>query len=257
MSLKLKVNPISSDFFCTFPLWLLKLVMGKLSGFIFCFLFIYPPGYSQVTFRRLSVQEGISNSSVIAITQDDDHFLWFGTRDGLNRFDGYNIQIFRKEGGNPNSILFDETGYQIEYSIDGGKSYQVLKNLPSNTTQYTFSDAGFNKNTLFRLVAKGEKGWSPYTYSTTALVTTSTTNTLSQMGITIYPNPSGNILKISSSSPLKNGVIYHLNGTKLKEWQWENGMEISVSLIELPQGQYFISLSSDNQKTAVGSFQKY
>jgi len=108
MSLKLKVTPISSDFFCTFPLWLLKLVMGKLSGFIFCFLFIYPPGYSQVTFRRLSVQEGISNSSVIAITQDDDHFLWFGTRDGLNRFDGYNIQIFRKEGGNPNSILFDD-----------------------------------------------------------------------------------------------------------------------------------------------------
>ncbi|MBU6169795.1 MAG: T9SS type A sorting domain-containing protein, partial [Bacteroidetes bacterium] len=154
-------------------------------------------------------------------------------------------------------IAMDETGYLIEYSIDGGKSYQVLKNLPSNTTQYTFSDAGFNANTLFRLVAKGEKGWSPYTYSTTALVTTGTSNTLAQMGISLYPNPSGDILKISSSTPLKNGVIYHLNGTKLKEYQWENGMEISISLIELPQGQYFISLSSDDQKTAVGSFQKY
>ena len=154
-------------------------------------------------------------------------------------------------------IAMDETGYKIEYSTDGGKSYQVLKNLPSNTTQYTIPEAGFNANTLFRVVAKGEKGWSPYTYSTTALVTTSTSNTLAQMGITLYPNPSGNILKISSSTPLKNGVIYHLNGTKLKEWQWENGTELSISLIELPQGQYFISLSSDNQKTAIGSFQKY
>ena len=54
------------------------------------------------------MQEGISNSSVIAITQDNDHFLWFGTRDGLNRFDGYNIQIFRKDRGNPNSLLFDD-----------------------------------------------------------------------------------------------------------------------------------------------------
>lgn len=154
-------------------------------------------------------------------------------------------------------IAMDETGYQIEYSIDGGKSYQVLKNLPSNTTQYTIPEAGFNANTLFRVVAKGEKGWSPYTYSTTALVTTGTSSSLAQMGITLYPNPSGDILKISSSTPLKNGVIYHLNGTKLKEWQWENGMELSISLIELPQGQYFISLSSDNQKTAIGSFQKY
>jgi hypothetical protein len=154
-------------------------------------------------------------------------------------------------------VAMDETGYQIEYSVDGGKSYQILKNLPSNTTQYTMSEAGFNANTLFRVVAKGEKGWSPYTYSTTALVTTGTSNTLAQMGITLYPNPSGNILKISSATPLKNGVIYHLNGTKLKEWQWENGTELSISLIELPQGQYFISLSSDNQKTAIGSFQKY
>lgn len=52
-------------------------------------------------------------------------------------------------------IAMDETGYQIEYSIDGGKSYQVLKNLPSNTTQYTIPEAGFNANTLFRVVAKG------------------------------------------------------------------------------------------------------
>jgi signal transduction histidine kinase/ligand-binding sensor domain-containing protein/DNA-binding response OmpR family regulator len=82
--------------------------MGKLSAFIFCFLFLHALGYSQVTFRRLSVQEGISNSSVIAITQDNDHFLWFGTRDGLNRFDGYSIQIFRKDRGNPNGLLFDD-----------------------------------------------------------------------------------------------------------------------------------------------------
>ena len=82
--------------------------MGKLLAFIFCFLFLHALGYSQITFRRLSVQEGISNSSVIAVTQDNDHFLWFGTRDGLNRFDGYNIQIFRKDRGNPNSLLFDD-----------------------------------------------------------------------------------------------------------------------------------------------------
>ena len=82
--------------------------MRKFFLLIFGFISFWLFGYSQVTFRRLSVQEGISNSSVIAITQDNDHFLWFGTRDGLNRFDGYNIQIFRKDRDNPNSLLFDD-----------------------------------------------------------------------------------------------------------------------------------------------------
>jgi len=82
--------------------------MRKFFLLIFGFISFWLFGYSQVTFRRLSVQEGISNSSVIAITQDEDHFLWFGTRDGLNRFDGYNIQIFRRDRDNPKSILFDD-----------------------------------------------------------------------------------------------------------------------------------------------------
>ena len=82
--------------------------MRKFFLLIFGFISFWLFGYSQVTFRRLSVQEGISNSSVIAITQDEDHFLWFGTRDGLNRFDGYNIQIFRKDRDKPNSLLFDD-----------------------------------------------------------------------------------------------------------------------------------------------------
>ena len=212
--------------------------------------FSQPPGYMEHAFKQVSPQSLYDEQLKIRLAgleTPDAPAQWKVTKNGAQG-------ILSMEWLD---VAMDETGYQIEYSVDGGKSYQVLKNLPSNTTQYTMSEAGFNANTLFRVVAKGEKGWSPYTYSTTALVTTGTSNTLAQMGITLYPNPTGNILKISSATPLKNGVIYHLNGTKLKEWQWENGTELSISLIELPQGQYFISLSSDNQKTAIGSFQKY
>ena len=212
--------------------------------------FSQPPGYMEHAFKQVSPQSLYDEQLKIRLAgleTPDAPAQWKVTKNvsqGIISMEWLDIAM-------------DETGYQIETSVDGGKSYQVLKNLTSNTSQYTISEAGFNANTLFRVVAKGEKGWSPYTYSTTALVTTGTSNTLAQMGITLYPNPSGNILKISSATPLKNGVIYHLNGTKLKEWQWENGTDLSISLIELPQGQYFISLSSDNQKTAIGSFQKY
>lgn len=36
--------------------------------------------------------------------QDDNGFLWFGTKDGLNRYDGYNFKVFRNEPGNENSL---------------------------------------------------------------------------------------------------------------------------------------------------------
>ena len=212
--------------------------------------FSQPPGYMEHAFKQVNPQSLYDEQLKIRLAgleTPDAPAQWKVTKNGAQG-------IISMEWLD---VAMDELGYQIETSVDGGKSYQILKNLPPNTTQYTISEAGFNANTLFRVVAKGEKGWSPYTYSTTALVTTGTSNTLAQMGITLYPNPSGNILKISSATPLKNGVIYHLNGTKLKEWQWENGTELSISLIELPQGQYFIYLSSDNQKTAIGSFQKY
>lgn len=51
------------------------------------------------SFRHYQVESGLSNNSVHSILQDSDGFMWFGTKDGLNRFDGYTFKVFR---GNPN-----------------------------------------------------------------------------------------------------------------------------------------------------------
>jgi ligand-binding sensor domain-containing protein len=44
-------------------------------------------------FGHISVEEGLSNSFVNCVIQDRTGFLWFGTDDGLNRFDGYEIKV--------------------------------------------------------------------------------------------------------------------------------------------------------------------
>ena len=56
-------------------------------------------------FRRLSVAEGLSQEQVNAIKQDSRGFIWFGTKDGLNRFDGYSFKVFEPHPDDPDQLL--------------------------------------------------------------------------------------------------------------------------------------------------------
>ena len=49
-------------------------------------------------FEKLSVSDGLSNSVVLCTYQDRLGYLWIGTMDGLNRYDGYDIKVYKMEG---------------------------------------------------------------------------------------------------------------------------------------------------------------
>ncbi len=56
------------------------------------------------SFRHLSLEHGLSQSSVFCILQDRTGYLWFGTADGLNRYDGYGFTLFRHSVADSHSL---------------------------------------------------------------------------------------------------------------------------------------------------------
>ena len=61
-----------------------------------------------VRFEQLSREHGLSQSFVYAIAQDREGYMWFGTQEGLNRYDGFEFTVFAHEPNDPTSIS-DET----------------------------------------------------------------------------------------------------------------------------------------------------
>jgi signal transduction histidine kinase/ligand-binding sensor domain-containing protein/CheY-like chemotaxis protein/HPt (histidine-containing phosphotransfer) domain-containing protein len=56
-------------------------------------------------FEHLSVDDGLAQESVLAIVQDQDGFMWFGTQSGLSRYDGYRFTNYRNLVGDPTSLV--------------------------------------------------------------------------------------------------------------------------------------------------------
>ena len=65
--------------------------------FLFCIPSVSTTGQHAIAFQHLTKKNGLSQSSVFAIAQDSLGFMWFGTRNGLNKFDGYQFKIYQKD----------------------------------------------------------------------------------------------------------------------------------------------------------------
>ena len=60
--------------------------------------------YNNIRFKQLSIAEGLPHNTINAITQDNHGFIWFGTRNGLCRYDGYNINLFAHNEADSTSL---------------------------------------------------------------------------------------------------------------------------------------------------------
>jgi len=110
---------------------------------------------NRIRFEHLSLEQGLSQSSVLCMLQDGKGFMWFGTWDGLNKYDGYNFTVYKYDPEDPYSLSdntvwsmvedrlgvlwigtrgglnqFDrETGHFVRYQHDPGDPTSLSDNL--------------------------------------------------------------------------------------------------------------------------------
>ena len=82
---------------------------------------------SDIKFEHLTVEDGLSQSYVRCLFQDSKGFLWIGTEDGLNRYDGYNFKIYRHSLSDTTSIscsyilsIFEDKRGNLWIGTNGG-----------------------------------------------------------------------------------------------------------------------------------------
>src|SRR5579859_3867293 len=91
---------------------------------LWCFLCLLQPLLApsqnmHLSFEHLGTARGLSHSNVICTLQDSRGFMWFGTREGLNRYDGYTFTVYKNKVGDDtslsnnlvNAIVEDAKGY--------------------------------------------------------------------------------------------------------------------------------------------------
>lgn len=125
--------------------YFIKAIVCSLLLFLF-----YDISYAQnkITFDKLTVEDGLSQTSIVSITQDSMGFMWFGSKDGLNRYDSRHFEVFKNikndefslsASQNINALLTDKKGNiwvgtqkGLNQYIAETKTFKRYLNIPNN-----------------------------------------------------------------------------------------------------------------------------
>ncbi len=118
-----------------------------------------PPVSAQnIRFKNIALSQGLSQSSVQAMIQDRRGFLWFGTQDGLNCYDGYTMTVYRSSQGDstalPNSFvqtLYEDRSGALWVGTLGGGAARMQRSSRRFTTFQTTPSAGAPERNIYAL----------------------------------------------------------------------------------------------------------
>ena len=92
------------------------LTRQKVISFLGLFMFFLSSFSNEISFRNLDMNSGLSHNSALCLMQDNNGFIWIGTRDGLNKFDGKNFTIYKHIFNDSTSLVNNQINCLYESS---------------------------------------------------------------------------------------------------------------------------------------------
>lgn len=96
----------------------------------------------ELFFRNISSDEGLSNPTISCFAQDSRGYIWIGTVDGLNRYDGYEFKIYQPNPADSNSIPSNRINVLYE-----DNKYNLWIGTPQGLCQFNYKNETFKTYT--------------------------------------------------------------------------------------------------------------
>ena len=148
---------------------------------LFCVSMLYAQDNYYLTPEFINTQQGLSSSKIACITKDDKGFIWIGTDDGLNKYDGHSITVYKKNNNDSTSLLSNNilslysdsrqclwvgTSRGVQYYDPSTNEFVSTElnqpgSITNNTCDYIFEDS--KGNMWFAITGLGVVMYSPLT----------------------------------------------------------------------------------------------
>lgn len=116
-------------------------------------------GQANHTFEQLTTAQGLSHNSVWSICQDREGFMWIGTQDGLNKYDGYTFTVLKPDPRRPKqtlrhniiSAIHEDRAGRLWVATFGGGLHEVNKRTGEVTAYPIGPTSSTDWNVLFSI----------------------------------------------------------------------------------------------------------
>lgn len=140
--------------------------MKSLPLFFYILFFILFSSFTkdQIRFQKIDMTDGLSYNSVLCIMQDHDQYLWVGTRDGLNKLNSIDVEIFRHDINDSLSLshshvncIYESTDHTIWIGTANGVN-KYNKGENNFTPYYSTKDSTGLSNQYVRCISEDAEG---------------------------------------------------------------------------------------------------
>jgi ligand-binding sensor domain-containing protein len=142
-------------------------MLGKFAPAIFSFFFFVVSvslvAQQRLQFNHIYADDGLSQSSIWAIAQDYQGFMWFGTFDGLNRYDGYSFKVYKHDpsilhsiNGNGIEVIFEDSKHNLW--IGTAEGLNLYNRAKDEFIRFYQSPRNPNKGTSIKAIYEDKNG---------------------------------------------------------------------------------------------------